>query len=84
MSGRTITRYVLACDGCGKEMPEAQSATEARAAGYSDGWRFPPQAKADGSTSSNASDVCPACLPGWTTQPTRRRGPGNPSKRVTS
>lgn len=81
MSGRTITKYVLGCDGCRTEMPEAQSATEARGAAYADGWRFPPQVKADGSTSSNANDVCPACLPTWATQPSRRRGPGNLSDR---
>jgi hypothetical protein len=81
VSGRTITRYVLACDGCRTELPEAQTATEARGAAYAAGWRFPPQLKADGSPSSNASDVCPKCLPDWEAQPSRRRGPGNLSER---
>jgi hypothetical protein len=81
VSGRTITRYVLACDGCGAELPEAQSSVEARGAAYAAGWRFPAQTKADGSTSSNANDVCPKCLPGWRAQPSRRRGPGQPSER---
>lgn len=74
MSGYTITKYVLTCDGCGAERPEAQTATEARGAAYADGWRFPPQAKANGKPSSNASDVCPDCLPTWAPQPSRRRG----------
>lgn len=81
MSGRIITKYVLACDGCLKELPPFQSSTEARGAAYAAGWRFPPQTKADGSTSSNASDVCPDCLPTWTAKPSRRRGPGNPSEK---
>lgn len=81
MSGRTITKYVLVCDGCAAEMPEAQSSAEARGAAYAAGWRFPPQTKADGSTSSNSNDVCAECLPGWTVQPSRRRGPGQPSER---
>jgi hypothetical protein len=81
MSGKTITKYVLACDGCASEMPEAQTAIEARGAAYAAGWRFPPQTKADGSPSSTASDVCPDCLPTWRVQPSRRRGPGQPSER---
>lgn len=74
MSGYTITKYVLVCDGCGTERPEAQTATEARGAAYADGWRFPPQTKSDGRPSSNASDVCPDCLAIWESQPSRRRG----------
>lgn len=74
MSGRTISKYVLACDGCGTEMPEAQTAVESRGAAYAAGWRFPPQTKANGSPSSLACDGCPKCLPGWKTQPSRRRG----------
>lgn len=31
MAGRVITKYVLACDGCGDELPETATSTEARA-----------------------------------------------------
>lgn len=71
MSGRTITKYVLACDGCGVEREPFESATEARAEAYNAGWRFPAQLTESGSTSSRASDECPACQPGWKPQPAK-------------
>lgn len=74
MSTLAMTRYLLECDGCqttmGTESGGLRSALEARAAAYSEGWRFPPQLRADGTLGVNASDVCPKCIDGWT--PERR------------
>jgi hypothetical protein len=79
MSGRQVMRFVLCCDGCGKERTEAASAIEARASAYADGWRFPARARTNGSASPKASDVCPPCLPGWETRPA---GNGQPANRL--
>jgi hypothetical protein len=72
MSGRTITRYILICDGCGKELEEAASSVEARAAAWSQGWRMPPRVKLNGHLASRSDDVCPHCLPDWKPNPLRR------------
>jgi hypothetical protein len=66
MAGKTITRYLLTCDGCGLQRGtkgEYENAMEARAAAYSDGWRFPGKVRMNGETSARSCDVCPACLP---------------------
>lgn len=73
MTTNQITRVILICDGCATEhgAPDGHpSATEARAAAYADGWRFPPQLRADGQPGTSASDACPQCLPNW--QPQKR------------
>ena len=57
---RKWTEHVLVCDSCSKELPSAKSAVEARAHGYSVGWRFPAGA-ADG---RRVIDRCPDCLAG--------------------
>ena len=65
MSGETITRYVLRCDGgCGTERGsngEYANAMEARAAAYGEGWRFPSKMRADGKPSARTRDLCPKC-----------------------
>lgn len=66
MSGRTITRYVLTCDGCGTERGNEggyENAMEARAAAYADGWRYPSKTRKGGAPSTRTCDVCPKCLP---------------------
>jgi hypothetical protein len=72
MSGETVTRYVLKCDGgCGIELGrsgEYENAMEARADAYGKGWRFPGQVKKGGAPSTRTSDVCPECLPGFKPQ----------------
>jgi hypothetical protein len=72
MSTEAMTRYVLVCDGCGAKHSQAdgghRSAIEARAAAYSDGWRFPPHVRKGGKPGSTTSDACPECLPNWTPQ----------------
>lgn len=82
MSGRVITKFVLACDGCGTELPEAATAVEARGAAYAAGWRFPARVKANGDDSLESSDACPACLPGWTPQPCLTGGLGKNRRRT--
>ena len=65
MSGRVVSRFILACGGCGTERPETLSSMDARAEAYTTGWRFPQKATSGGSPSSRTSDVCPDCLPTW-------------------
>jgi hypothetical protein len=69
MSGKTITRYMLKCDGpCGQERGgggEYENAMEARAAAYAEGWRFPSKVLMNGKTATSSSDVCPDCLPSF-------------------
>jgi hypothetical protein len=74
MTGRNLYRYVITCDGCGMTRGadgEFASSMEARAAVYSEGWRFPPKIRKDGNLAAVASDVCPTCLPTFTTQAAR-------------
>ncbi|MEU3162931.1 hypothetical protein [Streptosporangium sp. NPDC006930] len=74
MSGRTVTRYRLLCDGCEAIVPgshngEFESAIEARGAAYAAGWRFPPRLRVNGRAKvKEVSDVCPECLPTWEPQ----------------
>lgn len=74
MSGRTVTRYEMKCDGCNVvfgENGEFRTAIEARAAAYAAGWRFPPKERIGGRGPSQKqiSDVCPKCAPDWESQP---------------
>ncbi|MGI5162772.1 hypothetical protein ACQEU3_47200 [Spirillospora sp. CA-253888] len=64
-----VVRVVLECDGCqaiyGAPTGVA-SDTEARAAAYNDGWRFPTLvSRTTGKPMRGTSDVCPACAPDW-------------------
>lgn len=69
MSVATRTYCRLQCDGCGAESAEGETAMETRAKAYTEGWRFPPRRRRDGSQASRASDVCPSCLPDWEARP---------------
>lgn len=75
MSGRIVSRFILVCDGCQAEFGQYPSATEARAAAYGQGWRFPAKVTAHGTPSSRAADVCPKCLPTWKPTVSRNRSP---------
>ena len=73
MSGRVVSRFVLACDGCGTEREEAPTSIEARASAYADGWRYPAKVKANGDPAmADQSDLCPKCLPDWKPVPARK------------
>jgi hypothetical protein len=68
VTGLTFTRHLIECDGCGvifgsREGFESQ--TEARAAAYAAGWRFPHVLTAKGKGSNQTSDACGECAPGW-------------------
>lgn len=82
VGSRTITSVILICDGCRVELPgEHRTGIEARAAAYSEGWRFPARLRAKGADGTRASDVCPTCLPSW--QPQRRgEGAGSGNRRA--
>jgi hypothetical protein len=73
VSGRSISRFVLDCDGCQTEFGrngEFDNPLECRGAAYAAGWRFPGRLKLDGTPARNAvSDVCPACVDGWEARP---------------
>lgn len=84
MSGKTITRYRVTCDGgCGKtrgDEGQFANAMEARAALYAAGWRFPPKIIRTGRVSPHHySDVCPDCLPTFQEQPCRPATPSSGS-----
>lgn len=66
MSARQVYQLILCCDGCGAELAKVDSATEARAIGYTEGWRYPRRLLTNGKSGVRTDDVCPACLPGWT------------------
>lgn len=76
MAIATIRRVVMRCDGCGSTLGDFPSATEARAAAYSQGWRFPARVDRRGQPMVSSSDACPECLPAWTAQPSNNRGWG--------
>ncbi|MET8506801.1 hypothetical protein ABZV60_19415 [Streptomyces sp. NPDC004787] len=68
MSTLTFSRVVLQCDGCLRRHGDPHghnSAQEARAAAYGDGWRFPATVRADGTPGNGSSDVCGSCIPAW-------------------
>lgn len=69
MTIRQEMRSFLVCAGCKEEhgLPDGhRSAVEARAAAYTDGWRFVPRVRVTGRVSMETDDVCPACVDGWT------------------
>lgn len=71
MASLHIAMYLIECDGCSKVFGAPQgypSSTEARAAAYGDGWRFPNQVTKAGKTANTTSDVCPGCVPSWSPQ----------------
>ncbi|WP_242890141.1 hypothetical protein [Actinomadura litoris] len=64
----TVTRIVLACDGCGTTFGGPVgllNPMEARAAAYAEGWRFPNRLGRHGELVSATSDVCPGCIDDW-------------------
>lgn len=68
MSSITLIRYLIDCDGCQAIFGDHEgfdSLTEARAAAYGQGWRFPNQLKANGQAATHTSDVCGECAPDW-------------------
>lgn len=68
MATLAMTLYLMECDGCQSTLglPNGySSATEARAAAYAEGWRYPPQPTKTGKVGARTFDVCPACLPEW-------------------
>lgn len=68
MSSLTFTRYLIECDGCGAVFGSREgfeSQTEARAAAYATGWRFPHVLTAKGVASNQTSDACGKCAPDW-------------------
>lgn len=73
MTSVTLVRYLIECDGCQVLFGDREgfeSLTEARAAAYGQGWRFPNQLKANGQAAAQTSDVCAKCVPGWQPCPT--------------
>ncbi|MFE9777764.1 hypothetical protein ACFYPA_06355 [Streptomyces sp. NPDC005775] len=77
MARLTFNRVILECDGCQKRHGEPaghNSPTEARLAGYVDGWRFPSNLRSNGQLGDTESDVCPECMPSWV--PRTRRAAG--------
>lgn len=83
MSAKARTFYTVTCDGThGIPVqfldPTFSSSIEARAAAYSEGWRFPAKLLGDHSPSpTQVSDVCPACAgtfqPEYVMNPNRGR-----------
>lgn len=61
MSGRVITKFILTCDACDVDLGEFESATEARAAAYVEGWRFPNKLNKKGAEMRRTHDVCVDC-----------------------
>jgi hypothetical protein len=72
MATRMVSFYTLVCDGCQKQFGidiKYGSNIEARAAAYTQGWRFPERVRARGGESKTVSDVCPDCEPAFERQP---------------
>jgi hypothetical protein len=74
-----MTYSVLVCDGCAVTYPEKKddenhlNPISVRAAAYGAGWRYPSRINVNGLPARDrASDVCPACIDGWTPRPTNR------------
>jgi hypothetical protein len=69
MSVVQVIRVVLECEGCKAILGTPlgfPNTTEARAAAYNDGWRFPNRVNEQGETvAKTTNDVCPECIPGW-------------------
>jgi hypothetical protein len=72
VSAQQVNSVILDCDGCRTELNDGflfRTAMEARAAAYSEGWRFPARLTSTGKPSGlRSSDVCPTCLPDWKAQ----------------
>lgn len=79
MSGRTVSQYILTCDGCGMDQGMELGAVEARGKAYAQGWRFPPKLtrRTRRESTRQVYDLCPACLPTFNTKA------GNDSEPVT-
>jgi hypothetical protein len=86
MATRTVSFHTLVCDGCSQQYGmdiQYASVIEARAAAYSEGWRFPEKVRMGGGESKSVSDVCPKCTDGWQRQAApdpwknRRKGGGS-------
>lgn len=76
MAALQINSVILRCDGCETTLNDGASfasTTEARAAAYHAGWRFPSMLTTSGKPSQRGSDVCPQCLPGWQPVPLAAR-----------
>jgi hypothetical protein len=68
MAALQVNSIILRCDGCDTALDDGaifQTAVEARASAYAAGWRFPHRLGKTGNPIARASDVCPACVPGW-------------------
>jgi hypothetical protein len=71
VSTKVLQAVALICDRCGATVGNDEayrSATEARAAAYTLGWRFPANVNAKGELSASTSDACPECFPTWEPQ----------------
>jgi hypothetical protein len=76
MAALQISSVVLRCDGCNKALNDGEAfgnTTEARAAAYGAGWRFPSMLTSSGKPAQRGSDVCPSCLPTWMPVPIAAR-----------
>lgn len=71
MSTKARTFYTVTCDGNHENPvqfldPTFSSPIEARAAAYSEGWRFPAKLLGDhGPSPTQVNDVCPVCVAGF-------------------
>lgn len=63
MSGRTETRYILTCDGCGVERLPAENSIDARAQAAAAGWHFPSRVLPGSGRKSTkrVTDLCAGC-----------------------
>lgn len=68
MASLSLLRYLIECDGCKAVFGAPKgfdSLTEARAAAYATGWRFPHMLNRAKRATTRTSDACPACMPNW-------------------
>jgi len=91
MSGKTISRHMLTCDGgCETtigENGEYPTAVDSRAAAAERGWVIVPKIRSNGKpadmpddprrASQYFSDVCPDCRPNFQPKPLGKRGGGS-------
>lgn len=69
MTIKIVSRRVLVCDGCGVEFGDVtgfENTQTAHCEAYAAGWRFPSKTTQAGLPVASTSDVCPACVEGWT------------------
>lgn len=72
-----VQRPTIGCDGCGRVYGDGmtfENAMSARAAAYTDGWRFPNRVNEQGRTVTLTNDVCPSCQGDWTAPTHSTRG----------